>query len=104
MAGAYLDYDSYQAAKADYAMHKVVYFFSATWCHECQDTDKALKTAGGVPEGLAVVKIDYDSSTDLRKTYGITHQHTFVQVDDMGNQIAKWSGSKTGVDIKAKTK
>lgn len=104
MDGAYLDYDSYQANKANYAKHKVVYFFSATWCHECQDTDKALKASSGVPEGLAVVKIDYDSRTDLRKTYGVTQQHTFVQVDDMGNQIVKWSGSKTGADIKAKTK
>ncbi|MDO4783956.1 MAG: thioredoxin family protein [Propionibacteriaceae bacterium] len=102
--GAYLDYDSYQAKKADYASHKVVYFFSATWCHECQDTDKALMAAGGVPAGLAVVKVDYDSKTDLRKTYGVTQQHTFVQVDERGNEITRWSGSKTGADIKAKTK
>lgn len=103
-AGVYLDYEAYQAKKDDFVNDKVVYFFAATWCHECQDTDKALMSADGVPAGLTVVKIDYDSATDLRKMYGVTHQHTFVQVDSSGQEITKWSGTKTGADIKAKTK
>ena len=60
-------------------------------------------TADGVPAGLTVVKVDYDTATDLRKTYGITQQHTFVQIGPDGAQLAKWTGTKTGEAIKAKT-
>ncbi len=50
-----------------------------------------------------MVKVDFDSETDLRKTYGITQQHTFVQVDPDGEELAKWTGTISGADIKAKT-
>jgi hypothetical protein len=46
--------------------------------------------------------VDYDSMTDLRKTHGITQQHTFVTIDAKGTQVAKWSGSRSGAEIKAK--
>jgi thioredoxin-related protein len=32
---------------------------------------------------------------DLAKKYGITYQHTFVQIDSKGNEITKWNGGKT---------
>ena len=40
-----------------------------------------------------------DTETALRQRYGVTVQHTFVQVDPKGDQLAKWSGSSTGADI-----
>ncbi len=37
-----------------------------------------------------------DSKTpDLKKKYGVTYQHTLVQVDAAGNTIKKWSGGNT---------
>ena len=39
--------------------------------------------------------MDYDNSTSLKQKYGVTYQHTLVQVDSKGAQIAKWSGSPT---------
>ncbi len=41
------------------------------------------------------VKTDYDTERELKKKYGVTYQHTFVQVDAQGNQIKKWGGSNT---------
>lgn len=101
-AGAYLDYDEYQASKADFADHAVVLFFHAGWCPNCQAADASL-TQDGVPDGLAVVKVDYDTADELKRTYGITYQHTFVQVDADGEELAKWTGSRTGEDILAET-
>lgn len=101
-AGAYLTQADYERDPAARAGTRVVYFFHATWCPDCKATDASL-TADGVPAGLTVVKVDYDTATELRKTYGITQQHTFVQVGADGAQLAKWTGTKSGESIKAKT-
>jgi hypothetical protein len=59
--------------------------------------------AAGVPAGLTVVSVDYDSATELRKRYGVTVQHTFVQVDAQGNELAKFTGSTSGPAIADQT-
>ena len=100
--GAYVTRAEYEADPAAYSGTKVVYFFHASWCPSCRATEKAID-AVGVPAGLTVVKVDYDSETDLRKTYGVTQQHTFVQVDGAGKELAKWSGSSDGAAILAET-
>lgn len=101
-AGAYLTKAEYQSQMAERAGTKVVYFFHASWCPTCRATEKAIEE-DGIPAGLTVVKVDFDSETDLRKTYGITQQHTFVQVDEDGDELAKWTGSITGAEIEAET-
>lgn len=99
-AGAYLDWSEYDADRAAYAQSDVVLFFHASWCPDCRATDESLVT-GGVPDGLTVVKVDFDDSTDLRRQYGVTIQHTFVLVEPDGNQLKKWTGTFTGADIAA---
>jgi len=42
-----------------------------------------------------LLKVDYDKSTDLKRKYGVTYQHTFVQVDKGGHLLKKWSGTST---------
>lgn len=101
-AGAYLALDDYRAQMASRAGTKVVYFFHASWCPDCRATERSIN-ADGVPAGLTIVKLDYDTETDLRKRYGVTQQHTFVQVDPDGAELGKWTGSRSGADIKAKT-
>ena len=102
-SAAYISYADYQADKAAYdAGGDVVLFFAASWCPTCQRADKNLK-GSGVPEGLTVVKTDFDSSTALRKQYGVTVQHTFVQVDPSGKALAKFSGSDTAEEISGQT-
>ena len=100
--GAYLTQAEYESQMAAREGTKVVYFFHADWCPSCRATDAAV-AADGVPDGLTVVKVDYDTETDLRKEYGVTQQHTFVQVDPDGGELAKWTGSISGADIEAKT-
>ena len=50
-----------------------------------------------------MVKVDFDTVTDLRREYGVTQQHTFVQVGADGEELAKWTGSRSGAEIKAET-
>ena len=102
MAGAYLDQAAYESQMDKRAGTKVVYFSHAPWCPDCRATDAALLESG-VPEGLTIVKVDYDTATELRQKYGVTQQHTFVQVGSDGGELGKWSGSADGAAILAKT-
>jgi thioredoxin 1 len=101
--GAWIDQAAYEAdAAAFHESGDVVLFFNASWCPTCKTTVENLD-ADGVPAGLTVVSVDYDAATDLRKQYGVTVQHTFVQVDDRGNQTAKFTGALSGEAIASET-
>ena len=100
--GAYLTRAEFFEQSAARAGTKVVYFFHASWCPTCRATEQAL-ARDGVPAGLTVVRVDYDEETDLRRQYGVTTQHTFVQVDPSGAELATWTGSEDGAAILART-
>jgi hypothetical protein len=40
--------------------------------------------------------VNYDRSADLKRKYGVSHQHTYVQIDAKGEKVALWSGG--GID------
>jgi thioredoxin-like negative regulator of GroEL len=91
-------YEAYAPAKVILASatHDVVLFFRAGWCPTCRDVDADIKAnLSKIPGSLAILDVNYDDSTALKQKYGVTYQHTFVQVDKDGNVIKKWSGSPT---------
>lgn len=90
-------YEAYSADKiANAANGDVVLFFHASWCPSCKSVDADIKAnMAHIPSDLTILDIDYDKSSDLKKKYGVTSQHTFVQVDAQGNLIKKWLGSPT---------
>ncbi len=101
--GSYIDYATFTGSPATYAETDQVLFFAASWCPTCQAVDKDINAnIENLPEGLTIVKVDYDDSDDLKQKYGVTIQHTFVQVDAAGNELAQWSGSPSVAEIKAK--
>lgn len=97
-AGSYVTYADYEANPEAFAGTDVVLFFNASWCPTCQTTVANL-TSQPVPAGLTVVSVDFDDSTALRSEYGVTTQHTFVQIDPQGTQLAKWTGSTDAAAI-----
>ena len=96
--GRYVEWADYDGDRAAYADSDVVLFFHAPWCPSCRATEESID-ADGVPDGLTLVKVDFDSATELRQKYGVTYQHTYVQVDPDGTAVKKWTGSVTGADI-----
>lgn len=83
---------------------KNVLFFHASWCPTCRAADADISAKlSSIPAGLIIHKVDYDTATDLKKKYGVTYQHTFVQVDEKGEMITKWSGGDLAMIIE-KTK
>jgi thiol-disulfide isomerase/thioredoxin len=103
-AGAYINLADYEGSKEMYDEGKVVLFFNASWCSTCKEARENLEAdPAAIPAGLTIVKVDYDDSDDLKQKYGVTVQHTFVQVDADGNEIAKWNGSVTADEIEKQT-
>ncbi len=94
-AGTYEAYAPEKVALAS-ASHNVVLFFRAPWCPTCRAVDADIKAnLTKIPSSLTILDVDYDSGTALKQKYGVTYQHTFVQVDAQGNMIKKWQGSPT---------
>ena len=95
--GSYEAYAPEKLAKAEEG--DIVLFFHASWCPSCRFLDAEIRAhADEIPSGLAILKLDYDTEIELKKKYGVTTQHTLVQVDAEGNLIKKWSG---GISIES---
>ena len=81
--------ETFESVKDD----TVVLFFHATWCPSCKVLNSDIeKHSSTIPAGLTILKIDYDEEVTLKRKYGVTTQHTLVQVDSEGEMIKKWSG------------
>ncbi len=96
----YVEYS--KAALDNASSNRRVLFFYASWCPTCKPTDADLKAnSSKIPSNVTVIKVNYnDTETDqeekdLAKKYGITYQHTFVQIDGQGKEVTKWNGGKT---------
>lgn len=90
-------YEAYSPEKLERAeTGNVVLFFHAGWCPTCKAlNDDILAHAADIPDDLTILKVDYDTEAALKKKYGVTYQHTLVQVDRSGTMITKWSGGNT---------
>lgn len=90
--GVYEAYALEKLARAETG--DVVLFFHASWCPSCRGLNSDIESnRSSIPEGVSILKVDYDKETELKKKYGVTYQHTLVQVDKDGTLIKKWSGS-----------
>jgi thioredoxin 1 len=87
-------YESWSPEKIALAETKdVVLFFHASWCPSCRALNNDIeKNKITIPENVVILKVNYDTETELKKQYGVTSQHTLVQVDADGTMIKKWSG------------
>lgn len=77
--------------------NKTVLFFYASWCPTCRPVNEELLSSE-LPSDLNIIRVNYnDPDTDneernLAEKYGVTYQHTFVQIDSSGNELSKWNG------------
>lgn len=95
-------YHEFSKAAFDQAANtKRVLFFYANWCPTCRPADASFKAnESQIPNDVVVIRVNYnDDQTDqeekdLARKYGVTYQHTFVQIDPQGNQVTKWNGGQ----------
>lgn len=78
-----------------------VLFFYASWCPNCKPADAEFREKmSEIPSDVTVVRVNYNDpdtdqeEKDLARQYGVTYQHTFVQIDQDGQAVTKWNGGK----------
>jgi len=97
-------YEAYAPEKVAAAAENgdAVLFFHATWCPTCRALDADIEeNMGDIPADVTILKTDYDTEDELKRQYGVTTQHTLVQVDANGKLIKKWSGSPNLANVLA---
>lgn len=95
--GVYMPYTTTAVAQAKW---QVVLFFHANWCPTCVAINKdIIANLANIPKELTILKVNYDDEKELRELYGVTAQHTFVQVDNSGKLIKKWRGGLTLTEV-----
>ena len=98
-AGSYAPYTEGAVAAAS---GKVVLFFNASWCPSCIAADEDLTAnSADIPADVTILNVDYDDAEDMKEKYGVTSQHTFVQVDSAGELLKKWRGGERVSEIVA---
>jgi thiol-disulfide isomerase/thioredoxin len=98
-SGAFLAYSEEAAANAN---GDTVIFFAADWCPKCQQLKNDIQAnSASIPEGVTILEADFDDEVALKRQYGVTLQHTLVQIDANGDAVNTWSGSSTLDDILA---
>jgi len=89
-AGSYEPYSAEKVAAAGDS--KVLLFFHADWCPLCRPLDADITAnLSKIPSGIAILKVNYDTETALKQKYGVTYQHTIVEVNSSGTMIKKWT-------------
>ena len=96
----YMNYDAAQVDAALASGQKVALFFHATWCPSCKALDKAINSSlSSIPADTLIVKVDYDTSTDLKKKYRVVGQHTTVILNADGTEKSKKLGARTVAEV-----
>jgi len=100
-SGAYLSFTPETLVTT--ASTRQVLFFFANWCPTCASADKNFtQNLSEIPADVTLIKVNYnDTETDktekdLAEKYGVTYQHTFVQIDEQGNKVGIWNGGQIG--------
>ncbi|MBI5457837.1 thioredoxin family protein [Candidatus Kaiserbacteria bacterium] len=92
--GSYEIYSPEKLALA--ASGDVLLFFHAAWCPICRGIESEINAdMSKIPDGVHILKVDYDTAIALRQKYGVTVQHTFVQVDASGNALQKFNNASS---------
>lgn len=95
-------YAEYSKSVLDSASsNRRVLFFYASWCPTCKPADANFtQNENKIPDDVTLIRVNYkdpetdEEEKDLAKRYGITYQHTFVQIDRAGKEVTKWNGGQ----------
>ena len=63
-------------------------FFHASWCPTCWAVEADIKEhISEFPAGVVILKVDYDTATELKAKYKIVSQSVIVLVDSNGEAV-----------------
>ena len=73
----------------------IVLFFSSSGCQSCLQAEAALvRDIEQIPTNVHIFRVDYDSQLSIRRQWGVTSPHTFVEINTDGQFVQRWSSSR----------
>jgi thioredoxin 1 len=88
----YQPYSSESLASAQ-TRGQTVLFFKADWCPTCRAADDDIRSKlDQIPDDLTILEADFDTESELKRKHGVVGQHTFVLLDQNGEEVTKWIG------------
>jgi thiol-disulfide isomerase/thioredoxin len=87
-----LTYSNLEDAQLIAENNPTVLFFYARWCPSCRTALKNIESNLSKLEDITVIIVNYDKNSELKRNYGVTYQHTYVQIDGQGNKVSLWNG------------
>lgn len=89
----YVDYSGQNQLNAQKIGRPVLFFAAILWCQTCSELDKEIKERfQELPSDVTILKVDYDNDREMKRKWGITTQHTLIQLDSNGSEINRWIG------------
>jgi peptide methionine sulfoxide reductase msrA/msrB len=76
----------------------ILLFFHADRCPTCNEAEKNFLESG-IPEGLTILKVNFDTERELRQKYAILSQTSYVLIKPDGTMIKRWVGWRTIEEI-----
>lgn len=92
-AGGIKDYSNDALMAAEKYGDAVVLDFHASWCPLCKKQAEVLEklSAEGVLKRVTVLRVDFDSASELKDKYGVTKQSTLILLKD-GKEVSRSMG------------
>jgi len=89
----YLDYSDGALANTQRKGKSVLFFAATTWCQTCSALEEEIiERQAEIPEGVTILKVDYDNDKAMNQKYVVTSQHTLVVLDENGKELKRWLG------------
>lgn len=91
--GSYAHYSEQNKQTAASRGNTLLFFAATKWCQSCSLLDQEIKTRiKDIPPKLTILKVDFDSDTEMNDRYQVTSQHTLILVDQENNELLRWVG------------
>lgn len=91
--GAYRAYTASAFRDEQRDGQKILLFFHSPTCTACVRADNEfVGNASKIPAGITIMRVNLESEEQLKKRYGVTGSHAFVEVDLSGKVLARWEG------------
>lgn len=89
----YLDYSDAALVTSQKKGKSVLFFAATRWCQTCSELEKEIiERQSEIPEGVTILKVDYDNDKAMTQRYAVTSQHTLVILDKDGWEVKRWLG------------
>ncbi len=87
----YMDYDQARAHQARKDGERVILFFTANNCRQCEESEESIiKNIMELPTDIQIFRVNFNSDDEIVEEYQIDEAGYFIQLNHANQIVAKW--------------